>query len=159
MKSFQTRIREVANQDEFGSRVDWRTLIHVVVDRYAERLEILQYLLNTTRATEHAETVQGQLRTMLVPYILHASAPTPDSTNYSWALPVYEHCATTHIRFISSTPSILAKMTRSESLILRSVQEVLKEICRVVVRMWAEGVELGLDLHQYLRCLQRQNSS
>lgn len=146
LKSFQTRIREVFRQDELGSGVDWRTLIHVVVDRYAERLEILQYLLNTASATEHAKRVQRQLRAMLVPYILHTSAPTPGSTNYSWALPVYEHCATTHTRYISSTPSILAKMTKSEPLIFRSVQEVSKEICRVVVGMWAEGVELGLDI-------------
>ena len=135
LKSFQTRIREVVRQDELGSGVDWRTLIHVVVDRYAERLEILQHLLNTTSATEHARQIQRQLRTMLVPYILHTSTPTPDSTNYSWALPVYEHCATTHTRYISSTPSILAKITKSESLILRSVQEVSKEICRAVVGM------------------------
>ena len=145
-KSLQTRIREVVRQDELGSGVDWRTLIHAVVDRYAERLEILQYLLNTTSATEHARQIQRQLRTMLIPYILHTSTPTPDSTNYSWALPVYEHCATTHTRYISSTPSILAKVTKSESLILRSIQEVSKEICRVVVAMWAEGVELGLDI-------------
>lgn len=144
-KRFQTRIREVFGQ-ELGSGVDWRTLIHVVVDRYAERLEVLQYLLNTTSTTEHAKKIQRQLRTMLVPYILHTAAPTPDSTNYSWALPVYEHCATTHTRYISSTPSILAKLTKSESLILRSIQEVSKEICRVVVGMWAEGVELGLDI-------------
>ena len=146
LKSFQTRIREVASQDELGSGVDWRTLIHVVVDRYAERLEILQYLLNTTSATEHARQIQRQLRTMLVPYILYTSTRTPDSTNYSWALPVYEHCATTHTRYISSTQSISAKLTKSESLILRSIQEVSKEICRVVLGMWAEGVEFGLDI-------------
>ena len=146
LKSFQTRIREVVRQDELGSGVDWQTLIHVVVDRYAERLEILQYLLNITSTTEHAKRVQRQLRTMLVPYMLHTSVPTLDSTNYSWALPVYEHCTTTHTRYISSTPSIWAKMTKSELLILRSVQEVSKEICRVVVGMWAEGVELGLDI-------------
>ena len=87
LKSFQTRIQEVASQDELGSGVDWRTLIHVVVDRYAERLEILQYLLNTTSATEHVRQIQRQLRTMLVLYILYTSTCTstlPCSTYSRW---------------------------------------------------------------------------
>lgn len=145
-KAFQTRIREVLEQiGHTGSGIDWSTLIRVVVDRYAERLEILQYLLNSTSTIEQAKRVQKHLRSMVVPYILHTSVPNSDFNNHSWALPVYEHCATTHTRYISSIPSILTRMTKSESLILRSVQEVSKEICRVVVGMWAEGVELGLD--------------
>jgi hypothetical protein len=145
-KAFQTRIREVLEQIRHpGSGIDWSTLIRVIVDRYAERLEILQYLLNSTSTADQAKRVQGHLRSMVVPYILHTSVPNSDFTNHSWALPVYEYCASTHTRYISSTPSILTRMTKSESLILRSVQEVSKEICRVVVGMWAEGVELGLD--------------
>ena len=146
LKTFQARLREVLKQsDHAGSGVDWSTLIHVVVDRYAERLEILHYLLNTTSTAEHVKRVQGHLRSMVVQHILYTSTPSSGSTNYSWAVPVYEHCATTHTRYISSMPSLSARMTKSESLILHSIQEVSKEICRVVVGMWAGGVELGFD--------------
>jgi hypothetical protein len=146
LKTFQARLGEVLKQnDHAGSGVDWSTLIHVVIDRYAERLEILHYLLNTTTTAEHVKRVQGHLRSMLVQHILYTSMPNSGSTNYSWAVPVYEHCATTHTRYTSSTPSLSARMSKSESLILHSIQEVSKEICRVVVGMWAGGVELGFD--------------
>lgn len=145
-KTFQAKLQEVLTQsDDAGSGVDWSTLIHVVVDRYAERLEILHYLLNTTSTAEHVKRVQGHIRSMVVQHILYTYTPSPESTNYSWAVPVYEHCATTHTRYISSSPSLSARLTSSESLILHSIQEVSKEICRVVVGMWARGVELGFD--------------
>ena len=50
--------------------------------------------------------------------------------------------ATTHTHYISSMP---ARMAKSESFILLSIQKVSREICRVVVGMWAGGVELGSD--------------
>jgi hypothetical protein len=146
LKTFQARLREILKQsDHAGSGVDWSTLIHVVVNRYAERLEILHHLLNTTSTAQHAKRAQGHLRSMVVQHILYTSMPSSESTNYSWAAPVYEDCATTHTRYISSAPSLSVRMSKSESLILHSIQEVSKEICRVVVGMWAGGVELGFD--------------
>ncbi|KIJ89708.1 hypothetical protein K443DRAFT_51554, partial [Laccaria amethystina LaAM-08-1] len=143
LKTFQARLLEILKQsDHAGSGVDWSTLIHVVVNRYAERLEILHHLLNTTSTAQHAKRAQGHLRSMVVQHILYTSMPSSESTNYSWAAPVYEDCATTHTRYISSAPSLSVRMSKSESLILHSIQEVSKEICRVVVGMWAGGVEL-----------------
>ncbi|KAG6326575.1 hypothetical protein ID866_12514 [Astraeus odoratus] len=36
-------------------------------------------------------------------------------------------------------------MTPSERLLLRAAEQTTREICRVVTRMWASGVLLGLD--------------
>lgn len=147
LAAFRARLREIIVQhDGEGSGVDWQTLIQIIIDRYAERLEVLRYLLKTATGEDDAKAAVGHLRSMLVPYILYTSTPSSASKHRAWALPVYEHCATTHTRFIASNNRISAKLTQSEKLLLRSIQGVSKEICRIVAGMWAEGVELGLDI-------------
>ncbi|KAF9071999.1 hypothetical protein BDP27DRAFT_447765 [Rhodocollybia butyracea] len=42
-------------------------------------------------------------------------------------------------------------MTASEKLLLGAVQDTMKEICRVLVKMWGTGVEAGLDLRYWVR--------
>ncbi|KAJ7664777.1 hypothetical protein B0H17DRAFT_1256054 [Mycena rosella] len=109
------------------SGIDWKTLYRVVVDRYAERLELLDYLLNTTdtaNATARGETVQTQLRIMLTPW---------------------RGCATRHTAHIHASSVLRARLTMSERLLLRALDETNREICRVVVRMWTAGVRAGLD--------------
>ncbi|KAJ7242986.1 hypothetical protein C8J57DRAFT_1366695 [Mycena rebaudengoi] len=64
-----------------GSGIDWDTLFKVVVDRYAERLEIARYTLNSTdgaNALATAKSRMAQLRIMLAPYILHSAVPSTD---------------------------------------------------------------------------------
>ncbi|THU84212.1 hypothetical protein K435DRAFT_843773 [Dendrothele bispora CBS 962.96] len=144
--------------------VDWTTLFHVIVDRYANRLEMVRYLLNFTEiessaamvmgATSttdededdvylaRAKTVQTQLNAMLRPYILYSAVPSDSSKSKTWASPVYKLCATSHSRYISSSIS----MTPSENLLLSAIQETNREICRVITNMWVRGiVDGGLD--------------
>ncbi|KAG1870660.1 hypothetical protein DFJ58DRAFT_722882 [Suillus subalutaceus] len=74
------RVTEIASRpDPVGSGTDWKTLIHVIVDRYEDRLELTQYLLNVTSSDpqelfERAKLAQTQLRVMLTPYLLHSTA-------------------------------------------------------------------------------------
>ncbi|KAF9236704.1 hypothetical protein BU15DRAFT_76664 [Melanogaster broomeanus] len=146
----RARVAEALTRSESGSSgVDWRALIRAIVDRYADRLELMQYLLSS-QATDSetlldfARKAQVQLRIMLAPYILVMAAPPHPSTGteVSWAVPIFKFCATTHTSFIQSySPS----MTPSEQLILQAVQETSREICRVVTNMWASGVHAGLD--------------
>ncbi|KAH7910571.1 hypothetical protein BJ138DRAFT_1008581 [Hygrophoropsis aurantiaca] len=156
----QNRLAEVLEYEHVKNSVDWRALIRVIVDRYAERLELMQHFLHPSTATtetesvqdtfERAEKVQLQLRIMLTPYILHSSFPSQEfassMTKYAWASPVFQECATMHTAAIAS--DLMSTLTPSERLILKSIQATSREICRVAVRMWAEGVESGLD--QYL---------
>ncbi|KAF9236708.1 hypothetical protein BU15DRAFT_76668 [Melanogaster broomeanus] len=132
-----------------SSGIDWRALIRVIVDRYADRLELMQYLLSS-QATDSktildlARKIQVQLRIMLTPYILRtASPPHPSAeTEVDWAVPIFKLCATTHTSPIQSdSPS----MTPSEQLILEAIRGTSREICRVVTNMWASGVHAGLD--------------
>ena len=54
-----------------GSGVDWRSITPIVMERYAERLDYLQFLLSPnagfTDAAEQAANVRAQVLTMLVP--------------------------------------------------------------------------------------------
>ncbi|KAJ6460950.1 hypothetical protein C8R45DRAFT_1028752 [Mycena sanguinolenta] len=129
-----------------GSGVDWDTLFKVVVDRYDDRMELLRYVLNATSDADVLVTAKNaitQLRIMLHPYILHAAVPVPGSKDTAWAAPVYKFCATSHTEYIRRSSA--ARRTASEELLLSAVEEVSREICRVVVGMWAEGVTAGLD--------------
>ncbi|KAH7927204.1 hypothetical protein BV22DRAFT_1127575 [Leucogyrophana mollusca] len=151
----RARLADVLTEKQTSSGVDWRTLFHVIVDRYADRLELLQYLINDTDtrsesrqdSRERAAKAQLQLRIMLTPYILHSSVPSSHSEHptagFSWAEPVFRECATMHTDIIVT--DFTHALTPSERLLLQAIQETTREICRVVVRMWAEGVETGLD--------------
>ncbi|KAK7014139.1 hypothetical protein VNI00_019377 [Paramarasmius palmivorus] len=111
-----------------GSGVDWQTLIKVVKDRYAERLELVRDLVNLNETTvKKAGDVQGQLTAMVAPYLL--ASPNFNAT--------YKLCATTHTRYIRETLA----MTPSEKLLLGAVEGTTKEICRSVIRMWSWGVD------------------
>jgi hypothetical protein len=131
------------------SGIDWKTVLRLVVDRYASRLEMIQYLLNMTlddmSIFDQAQQVQRRLRTVLLPYTVFAARPsntnTGNATN-SWAEPVFRECATSH------TASIVAHVTTltpSEHLLLQAVRETTHEICRVITKMWASGLIVGVD--------------
>jgi len=143
------RLTEVISRpDPVGSGIDWKTLIHVIVNRYADRLELMQHLLDFTSSDsrellQRAKLAQAQLRVMLTPYLLHSIVvPDPGSSGVEtsqWAYPIFRQCATTH------TPEMMSSMTSSEHLLLKAIQETTREICRVTTKMWAEGVVRGLD--------------
>ncbi|KAJ7052576.1 hypothetical protein C8F01DRAFT_1221901 [Mycena amicta] len=126
------------------SGIDWDVLYKVVVDRFANRLETAQNILNNTAtALTTAKRALKQFHIMLIPYLLHSAVPA--STGSEWASPIYKFCATSHTSYIHRTPSLFARLTPSEHLLLGAVEQVNREICRVVVNMWVQGVEAGLD--------------
>ncbi|KAF7363139.1 hypothetical protein MVEN_00666400 [Mycena venus] len=153
------RLQDVlASGTDIGSGVDWQTLYRVVVDRYADRLETLDYLLDTTTTEnldERAPIIQTELRIMLTPYILYTARPnwlsTADSVSYAdgrdeaWALPVWRACATRHTAHIHGNSRLQSRLTSSEHLLLGALDGTNREICRVLVRMWVTGVHAGVD--------------
>lgn len=144
-------IKVITRPHPVGSGIDWKTLTHVIVDRYADRLELMQYLLNFTSSDSQqllhqAKLAQAQLRVMLMPYLLHStivpSAVTSGVDALQWALPIFRQCAITHTsKIINQIPL----MTSSERLLLTAVEDTTREICRVTTNMWANGVMSGLD--------------
>jgi hypothetical protein len=132
-----------------SSGIDWRTLVQVIVDRYAGRLELIHYLLNSSvtdpdEILDIANKIQTQLRTMLTPYLLFSAAPTDrsDKDEPNWTIPTYKLCTTTHTYPMGSH---LDSMTSSEKLLVRAVRGTTREICRVVTNMWAGGVYANID--------------
>ena len=150
LSTLKSRLEEILVRPEgMSSGIDWETLVRVIVDRYAGRLELIHYFLNSS-ATDRddmlhfASRAQTQLRIMLTPYILFSATPTEasDKSNLNWTVPVYKMCATTHT---SSMESEVDSMTNSEKLLLSAVRVTTREICRVVTKMWAVGVYAGID--------------
>ena len=160
------RVRDISSEDlsavksrleavltrPFGlsSGIDWKTLIQVMVDRFAQRLELIRYLLNSPATNpdeivDLANKTQTQLRVILTPYLLLSATPADPSnkTDLDWTKPVYKLCATIHT---DSMKAELDAMTDSERLLFRAVRGTNREICRVVTRMWAAGVYAGIDL-------------
>lgn len=150
LSAIKSRVETVLSRPTgLSSGIDWRTLVQVIVDRYAQRLELTRHLLNssTTNPDEIINTaikVQIQLRIMLTPYLLFMATPTnsSDKADPQWANPIFQLCATTHT---SSLISESDPMTDSEILLLQAVQGTTREICRVITKMWAAGVYVGLD--------------
>ncbi|KAJ7763327.1 hypothetical protein B0H16DRAFT_1674049 [Mycena metata] len=132
-----------------GSGVDWDTLFKVLVDRYDDRFEMVRYVLNSSTSDDALVTAKNAMslfRVMLQPYILHTATPGSGSgTDNAWATPVFKFCATSHTEYIRNSPTLFSKLTPSEELLLNAVEETNREICRVVVHTWADGVAEGLD--------------
>ncbi|KAJ7614928.1 hypothetical protein FB45DRAFT_842168 [Roridomyces roridus] len=149
VEAVTARVRAVLSDEEsesVGSGVDWKTLYRVVVDRYADRLELLQHLLHTlppsTEIEQHARTVQMQLRIMLAVYIPAGLRPSENEGDSTWAAPVWRACATRHTAPIHELLSLIP----SERTLLNALDGTQREICRVVVGMWERGVRAGLDM-------------
>jgi hypothetical protein len=150
LAAVKSRLEAVLIRPEgLSSGIDWRTLVQVIVDRYAGRLELTRHLLNSPvmdpdETLDLTNKIQTQLRTMLTPYLLFSAAPTDrsDKDELNWTIPIYKLCATTHTYSMESN---LDSMTSSEKLVLQAVRGTTREICRVVTKMWAGGVYAGID--------------
>jgi hypothetical protein len=164
---------------DVGSGVDWGSIVRVVTERYADRLEDIRFFLSPNAAAtfkdvaEQATAVRGQLLVMLAPYITIDDVPQqlPASANAGWAAPVVHRCSTTQT---SGIP--VGLLTPQEVRIHAAVEGTLREICRRLMLVWleffdveeegeakaAEAIEVGrrhveelmgwLDWSIWLRC-------
>ncbi|KZT01201.1 uncharacterized protein LAESUDRAFT_488590 [Laetiporus sulphureus 93-53] len=117
-----------------GSGVDWRGLAQVVQDRFSDRLPYLRYLLHqeVANATAHAAEVRQQLITSLVPYFPRAEVGSP-----SWYGEIARGCRAS---FTERLPT--ARFTKQEQVLRNAVDEVLHEVCRVLVVAWREAFDV-----------------
>jgi hypothetical protein len=130
----------LTREKDRGSGVDWGSIVRIVMERYAGRLEYLRFLLsqNTTSledALEQAAVARAQLLVMLAPYITTADIPEqlPPSADLSWVAPIAQRCATTQTTHIP-----LAMLTPQEARIHAAVENTLHEICRRLALVWVE---------------------
>jgi len=136
-----TELRSVLTRKQGkGSNVDWASIARVVMERYADRLEYLRFLLspNATFAdtAEQASAAREQLLIMLAPYLTVGSVPPElpaSSANTSWAARVVHRCAMTQTLGIP-----LGMLTPQEARIHAAVEHTLHEICRRLMLVWLE---------------------
>ncbi|KIK58112.1 hypothetical protein GYMLUDRAFT_246480 [Collybiopsis luxurians FD-317 M1] len=110
------------------SGIAWAMLIHLIVKRLSNRLEMVHYMLD---ATETGGMGVGSVY-----------APFDQTTSAVAASPPYQICSTwtTYTNYIVTTTILLySRLTASEKLILGGVKEMTMEICWAVDGMWAEG--------------------
>ena len=123
-----------------GTGVDWGSIVRVITERYADRLEYLRFLLSpetfASDALERAAATRAQLLVMLAPYITTADVPKqlPASANLSWVTPIALRCATIYIP--------LGELTHQEARIYTAVENTLHEICRRLVLVWTEFFDI-----------------
>ena len=127
-----------------GSGIDWGSIVRVVVERYGDRLEYLRFILSSNTTTfvdelERAGAARAQLLTILTPYITTADVPKqlPPSANSSWVAPIAQRCAMTQTSHIP-----LGMLTPQEARIHAAVENTLREICRRLVLVWVELVDV-----------------
>ncbi|KAJ7181067.1 hypothetical protein C8R46DRAFT_1211346 [Mycena filopes] len=130
----QTKLRELEDAlgrpwDE-GSGVDWASVVRVVVERYGERLAVLNHTLSSVADLDTAAFhARQQVLIMLVPHFTTADVP---SDSLAWLAPVVERCTTTHTRAFST----LDTLTKQEETIMGAVDDVMAQICRRLGRMF-----------------------
>ncbi|KAJ3995590.1 hypothetical protein F5050DRAFT_273291 [Lentinula boryana] len=158
------KLREALEDDltRVTSGVDWQTLFQVVIKRFGTRLENMRYVVmdsahhsGSTILDDEDRVLKAfaQINIMLTPYIPSGlrfrEYEGRSTTPLAWASPAYDLCSTSHTSYIAKNLS--RQMTISEKLLLGAVQDTTKEICRVLVKMWATGVEAGLDAKYWVR--------
>ena len=133
-------------QGSSGSSVDWGSIARIVVERYADRLEYMRFLLSPnatfTNTAGQAFAARAHLLVMLGPYITTVDVPHASaSVNTSWLAPVVHRCATTQTLHIP-----LGMLTQQKVRIHAAVESTLREICRRLALVWVgffdvEGAE------------------
>ena len=131
----------LTREQDGGSGIDWGSVVRVIMDRYADRLEYLHFLLSphTSSASDAlalAAAIRTQLLVMLAPYITTADVPNrlPPSADLSWAALIALRCGTMHIP--------LGLLTPQEARIHAAVENTLHEICRRLVLVWVDFFDL-----------------
>ncbi len=152
LEVFLGRLDELLVKQDIGSGIDWQALFNVVTNRYSERLEMLKHVLNPEPMPADSALDEESLRKahryvtiMLTPYrLLDVVPPKGDTENgdkniYDWATPIFKYCATSHTEYLWLDEVTLSA---SEQLLLTAIRGVSKEICRVLVNIWAEGEKI-----------------
>ncbi|KAF7377576.1 hypothetical protein MSAN_00180300 [Mycena sanguinolenta] len=127
-----------------GSGVDWGSIVHVVVERYGERLEVLAHTLSFDSASSYevAYKARQQVLIMLTSFFTASNTPgTEGATNKTWLTPVVERCASTHTRGLPANDLL----TPQEVLIRSAVEDVMQQICRRLARMFSLSYDIELE--------------
>ncbi|KAE9395978.1 hypothetical protein BT96DRAFT_861389 [Gymnopus androsaceus JB14] len=136
--------------------LDWRTYLYSTVDKYGKALEDIRNIVNSTTVATRSSTTQRAkdafrlLESLVQLFVLSSVSPPTNSdsgnndTDTAWASSVFRECALTHEQSIITTIGPVS-LTNSEQLLCDSVKGTTRELCRVLTKMWADGVREGLS--------------
>ncbi|KAF6746141.1 hypothetical protein DFP72DRAFT_823398 [Ephemerocybe angulata] len=137
-----------------GSGVPWPALYASLLDRYAERLQLLYTLLHRPSPSSTEEMLKtlrnahAYVDGMLTPYLLYdlhrpppSNIPSALKSEHAWALPLLQTCSA---HTTPSHPALEKTYTPSERLISQALNATGHEICRTLVLLWSIGIEAGL---------------
>ena len=154
--SVREQLGEMFTRTGQGSGIDWGSITQVIVDRYGERLELLQHILKNLESkrnvSEQVAEVRSQTLIMLMPYMLVSAVPLNPvgPVDPSWINPVANHWASTHTAWGPET-----SLTPQENIIKAAVEEVLSRICGVLGSIWLDAFDSEKsdvrDLERFLK--------
>ncbi|KZT42293.1 hypothetical protein SISSUDRAFT_1058657 [Sistotremastrum suecicum HHB10207 ss-3] len=126
------------------SGVNWQDLARVIVERFGDRLDYLNYTLNLIDTTMDERIIAARVRTqvlaLLAPYLLTSALPFNTSypdIDISWAKPIHEKCSQT---LIPDYPD--SSFLPNELVLRNSFLGVTTEICRVVTLIWTGALDI-----------------
>ncbi|KAG8748292.1 hypothetical protein FRC10_007682 [Ceratobasidium sp. 414] len=150
----KVEVHEVLARKHLPARVNWQSLFQAVVDRYAERLEDLRYLLRRTDLdpAELAAVARHRVLTMLAPYMVLPQANSGRARESSgifstgsprsepdddWFERIYSACAG------YATAGIPHKedLTAQEQRLVASVNRVQSAICSSLTHIWSTAFD------------------
>lgn len=127
-----------------GNHLDWSTHLHSIVDLYGDTFEDLWYIINSTislsPADVRAENAFRMIESIVRPFVLHSVSPTGTSPDIAWASSVFKECALSHASAVSAI-----SFTNSEELLRNAIEGTTRELCRVMTKMWTDGVHEGMS--------------
>ncbi|KAI9435512.1 hypothetical protein H4582DRAFT_2079616 [Lactarius indigo] len=130
----------LTRKQDGGSGVDWSSIIRVVTERYADRLEYLRFLLspNTTFADPLERVAIARCAAARHARAVYHNIGRPSATARIGRFELggtrsFNACATTQTSLIP-----LGMLTPQEALIHAAVENTVQEICRRLVLVWVE---------------------
>jgi hypothetical protein len=150
-------LRNVLMRDTRGSGINWRSIANVVIERYAHRLQQLNYTLSPDTAfpsaKSRATSVREQLLIMLAPFLTPNDIPLSHCSGPSWIVPVIARCSNAHVGHITDATF---GQTPQERLIRTAFLETTREVCRRVGLLWVEAYDIeGADGEISARAVER----
>ncbi|KAG9127020.1 hypothetical protein FRC07_000996 [Ceratobasidium sp. 392] len=156
-KRLKAEVHEVLDRKRSSSRVNWRPMFQIVIDRYAERLEELRYILRRTDmdSVKIAAAARHKVLIMLAPYMVlprvKTSSPIQGSSQQSviggsnsqsepdddWLDRIHSACA----RFATAGIFYKSNLTVQEQRLAASLDRVQGAICSSLTHIWATAFD------------------
>ncbi|KAF8609962.1 hypothetical protein BDV93DRAFT_462584 [Ceratobasidium sp. AG-I] len=153
-KRLQAEAHEVLTRGSSLAKMNWSALFQGVIDRYADRLEELRYILRRPdiHPTQIVATVRHKVLIMLTPYMVLPQAkksarsssvpneqvvlkqPGPDD---DWFSRIHRACASYATAGITQRDSL----TKQEKMLAGSIDDVQGEICLTLTAIWSTAFD------------------